>query len=201
MHSLHHIYAGDAVYAPPVLRAPSPSSSIGTDYGQDETSNLDRALTDEEFRAKVEKDLQLNQLCKAELDASNDPLLPRAMHPSAEKALHTQVLMNLRAEVRKLQEDEIFERRLHQNLQAAEEQQPSSGDIDAIMRSMMGNIAESSRAPTEPAGSPLPIVSPVPSNASLVGAFAIGSNSDDTSTTSASKRPSKTRTKGKSKRT
>ena len=106
---------------------------------------------------------------------------------------------NLRAQVRKLQEDEIFERTLLQGSNIVEEQQPSSGDIDAIMRSMMGSAGLSSRAPTEPTGSPPPILSPVPSNASLVGGFTIGSTSD-TSTTSASKRPNKSRGKGKSKK-
>lgn len=107
----------------------------------------------------------------------------------------------LRAAVRNLQEDEIFERTLLRGPDLVEEQQPTSNDIDAILRSMMsaGPVA-SSRAPTEPAGSPLPIHSPVPSNASLVGAFTLGSTSD-TSTTSASKRPSKSRSKGKSKKT
>lgn len=105
-------------------------------------------------------------------------------------------MRNLRKEVQKLQENEIFERTILRGSHIAEEQQ-SSNDIDAIMRSMMGT-ASSSRTPTEPTASSPPILSPVPSNASLVGAFAIGSNSD-TSTTSASKRPSKSRSKGKNK--
>ena len=35
--STPYVHSGDAAYGGPVLRAPSPSSSIGTDYGEDET--------------------------------------------------------------------------------------------------------------------------------------------------------------------
>ncbi|THH30035.1 hypothetical protein EUX98_g4140 [Antrodiella citrinella] len=200
MHSLQHIYTGDAVYAPPVLRAPSPSSSIGTDYGPDETPIAEQALSLEEFNVKMERQLRLDSPRPEETFADEEPLLPRNPHPQAEKALFTHVMQNLRKEVRKLQEDEIFERTLLRGSNVSEEQQPSSCDIDDIMRSMMGPAA-SSRAPTEPtSGSPLLIVSPVPSNASLVGAFTIGSTSD-TSATSVSKRPPKAKSKAKAKRT
>ncbi|TCD70169.1 hypothetical protein EIP91_004639 [Steccherinum ochraceum] len=199
MHSMQHIFAGDAVYAPPVLRAPSPSSSIGTDYGPDETSIADLEMSPEDFKLMVEAELALNQPRPEETLACAEPLLPKPAGPLAERTLFLQVMQNLRAQVKKLQEDEIFERTLYHGFNAPEEQQPTSNDIDAIMRSMMGEPATSSRVATEPPGSPLPILSPVPSNASAAGAFTIGSNSD-TSTTSASKRPTKTRSKGKTKR-
>jgi hypothetical protein len=48
-------------------------------------------------------------------------------------------MRNLRQKVHELEEDELFERTLLRGSQAGLEPQPSSGDIDVIMRSMMGH--------------------------------------------------------------
>jgi hypothetical protein len=47
-------------------------------------------------------------------------------------------MQNLRAQVKRLQEDALFEQTVLRGSLIAEEQQPSSKDIDAILRSMMG---------------------------------------------------------------
>lgn len=68
-------HAGQPQYAPPVLRAPSPSSSIGTAYGPDETSLEDRDLGQEAFERRCEDRLRLRQPRPEEVRANEDPLI------------------------------------------------------------------------------------------------------------------------------
>ena len=42
------------IYAQPVLRSASPTNTITTEYGEDETSQSDKELSDEQFAEKVE---------------------------------------------------------------------------------------------------------------------------------------------------
>lgn len=112
-----HVHPGDPGYAPPLIRPPSPASSIGTVYGADETSDTD----------------------DAEARANRHVLLPRARTADDEKTIFEHVMINLRKEVRKLEEDELFERTVLRGSQVAQEPHPSSDDIDTIMRSMMGH--------------------------------------------------------------
>jgi hypothetical protein len=51
--------------------------------------------------------------------------------------LHEQVQRRLRDEVRKLRENELFEQALLRGSQVGLDYQTTSGDIDAIMRSML----------------------------------------------------------------
>lgn len=53
-------------------------------------------------------------------------------------ALYERVMRSLRHEVHRLEENELFEQTLLRGSQAALEQQPTSNDIDTLMRSMMG---------------------------------------------------------------
>lgn len=53
-------------------------------------------------------------------------------------AAFDRIMASLRAEVAKLQEDELFEQILLRGSKAALEAQPVTNDIDALMRSMMG---------------------------------------------------------------
>ena len=62
-HTVHH---GDLPYSNPVLRSASPSGSINTEYGPDETTVEEWALSDEEFHRRVEAQLRLNQPRDAE---------------------------------------------------------------------------------------------------------------------------------------
>ena len=51
--------------------------------------------------------------------------------------LYDQVMGNLRQAVAQLEENELFEQTLRRGSQAALQIQPSTNDIDALMRSMM----------------------------------------------------------------
>ena len=64
-------------YAPPVLRAPSPASSVGTVYGEDQTSLSDLELNDEALAKKYEDLLDLRKPRKEEEEANQSPLLER----------------------------------------------------------------------------------------------------------------------------
>ncbi|KAG6844037.1 hypothetical protein H0H87_010361 [Tephrocybe sp. NHM501043] len=127
-------------YAPPVLRAPSPASSIGTVYGEDQTSfsDCEEHITQPAFEKKWEERLALNVPRPEELLADQEPLLPR--HPIGspeELQLFQQVLTNLHEMVHNLEDNELFERTLLRGSQAALEPLPSTNDIDSLMRSMM----------------------------------------------------------------
>lgn len=79
-------------YAPPVLRAPSPASSIGTTYGQDQTelSDSEEQLSHIDFEKKVQERLQLGVARQEEELANRDPLLIRAQKGSPEEKSESQ---------------------------------------------------------------------------------------------------------------
>lgn len=56
------IHGGDPAYAPPVIRPPSPASSVGTAYQADQTSQSDTELSKEEFEQKWLGKLNLDGL-------------------------------------------------------------------------------------------------------------------------------------------
>jgi len=64
-------------YAPPVLRAASPASSVGTVYGEDQTSLSDRELNDAALARKYEDLLELRKPRREEEEANQSPLLER----------------------------------------------------------------------------------------------------------------------------
>ena len=68
-----YIHSGDPAYAPPVLRAPSPSSSIGTDYPGDESTQAEEFMTERDFVQR----LKLDDPREDEAAANRDPLLPK----------------------------------------------------------------------------------------------------------------------------
>ncbi|KAF8073947.1 hypothetical protein FPV67DRAFT_1410271 [Lyophyllum atratum] len=127
-------------YAPPVLRAPSPASSIGTTYGEDQTSfsDCEDQLSQVSFERKWEERLALGVPRPEELAANQEPLLARPQVGSFEEhQLYQQVMANLHEAVQNLEENELFEQTLLRGSQAALEPQPTTTDIDALMRSMM----------------------------------------------------------------
>jgi hypothetical protein len=79
------IHPGDPSYAPPLIRPPSPASSIGTVYGDDETSQSDAELDDAAFASKHEEALKLNHPSDAETRAVRSVLLPRPKNAEEEK--------------------------------------------------------------------------------------------------------------------
>lgn len=80
-----YIHSGDPAYAPPLLRAPSPSSSIGTDYGPDETSYEDAHKSQNQFVNDIQARLKLNEPRMEEAQANRDPLLPKPKDPQEEQ--------------------------------------------------------------------------------------------------------------------
>ena len=72
-----YIHTADPAYAPPVLRAPSPSSSIGTNYDSDKTTEFESSMSDAEFARMCEDNLQLGRPRSDEIAACKDPLLAR----------------------------------------------------------------------------------------------------------------------------
>jgi hypothetical protein len=79
-YSAPYIHSGDPAYAPPVLRAPSPSSSIGTEYEQDATTFEEYTLEEEDILQK----LRLAEARDEEHIANQDPLLPKPGNPEEE---------------------------------------------------------------------------------------------------------------------
>ncbi|KZT64282.1 hypothetical protein DAEQUDRAFT_634621, partial [Daedalea quercina L-15889] len=139
-------HAGQPQYAPPVLRAPSPSSSIGTEYGPDETSLEDRDLGQEVFERRCEDRLRLRQPRPEEMRANEDPLIrPRPKTAAEEKAMFEVVMKKLRDRVKQLEDDELFEQMLLRGTQVGLEQ-PSSDDVDGIMRSLMNTSVDASHS-------------------------------------------------------
>lgn len=70
--------------------------------------------------------------------AEVDPLVPRPIHEVDRRAMCDAILHNLRLHIQKLEENEIFERTLLRGSQAALEPQPTTTDIDLLMKGMMG---------------------------------------------------------------
>ena len=54
------IHTGDPAYASPVIRVPSPASSVGTAYGPDETTESDSELSPDAFEQKWSSKLKLD---------------------------------------------------------------------------------------------------------------------------------------------
>ena len=86
-YSVPYVHSGDPGYAPPVLRAPSPTDSIGTDYGPDETSAEDVLCAEDDFAARVEEALGLRRSTHTWADAGppKPVLLPKTKDPKEEQ--------------------------------------------------------------------------------------------------------------------
>ena len=180
-YSVPYVHSGDPAYAPPLLRAPSPTSSIGTDYGPDEPEEGENNISDSAFARKCQAKLRLSDVRREEEIACYDPLLPKCADPEQERSksrnlflcleythsllvLHLRVMQHLRNAVRHLQADALFEQTLERGTVITEERMPSSSDIDSILQSMMGTAispVESTPAPAPP--------TPLPTNDDLLG--------------------------------
>lgn len=79
------IHPGDPAYAPPLIRPPSPASSIGTVYGADETSLSDSELDQVHFAEKCERLLNLHMQSDPERRAMRLVLLPKPSTAQEEK--------------------------------------------------------------------------------------------------------------------
>ncbi|KAF8174250.1 hypothetical protein BJ912DRAFT_62267 [Pholiota molesta] len=140
-------------YADPVMRVPSPASSVGTSYGADQTAHSDSEaqLSPAAFARKCSERIGLHLPRTEEFRADQDPLLTvltpqgrfvraseRDVGAAEVQTLHERVMASLRAEVAQLREDALFEQILLRRSQAALDVRPVTRDIDALMRSMMG---------------------------------------------------------------
>ncbi|TDL23159.1 hypothetical protein BD410DRAFT_839071 [Rickenella mellea] len=133
----HPIHTTDPAYAAPVLRLPSPANSLSTEYGQDETTADENQMTEEQFARMCEEQIGLNRMRADEIKANKRVLLPRTTNTTEERMLHEEVMRSLRDQVAALEQEELFEAAMLRNSQAALAVQPSSRDIDVIMRSML----------------------------------------------------------------
>jgi len=175
-----HPHIHSPTYAPPVLRAPSPASSLGTSYAPDATSLSDSeaVLSHAAFEKKWEDRLRLGREFAREWNGDDadddsdegetmeweagraqrdrekegwgrDPLFPRVdgggRTPAEDKFIHEQILRSLRYQIHQLQQNELFEGTLltrgrgdpSQSTALSLEHQPTSNDIDTLMRGMM----------------------------------------------------------------
>ena len=66
----------DLPYDDPFLRSNSPSDSLSTEYGPDETTQAEKELSTAEFTCRVESTHHLHVAREAELVAEQSPLLP-----------------------------------------------------------------------------------------------------------------------------
>ncbi|KAA1475564.1 hypothetical protein DENSPDRAFT_805940 [Dentipellis sp. KUC8613] len=140
MSQTHFAHPGDLPYAPPVLRAASPSGSINTEYGPDETSLSDMELSPGEFEGKIEAALRLHEQRDQEVVAVAKPvLIPKPKTAAEEKQTFEQVMRCLRWHVQQLEENQIVENMMLRGSQAGLVAQPSSDDVGVIMASMMGS--------------------------------------------------------------
>jgi hypothetical protein len=79
------IHAGDPAYASPVIRPPSPASSVGTAYGPDDTSLSDSGLSQDVFEQKWIANLRLDEPKHDEIHNLKDPLIICPSDPQEQK--------------------------------------------------------------------------------------------------------------------
>ncbi|KAJ4482404.1 hypothetical protein J3R30DRAFT_3260065, partial [Lentinula aciculospora] len=128
-------------YAPPDVRSPSPTSSVGSRHPEDQTSLSDSEgmLSQPQFEQKWDNKIGLGQPSHRELDAQRDPLIPRPTPGSKEEKLaYEEILQHLRHEAGQLHENDMFEQTILRGSKAVVETPVYTRDIDRIMHSMMG---------------------------------------------------------------
>ena len=77
MLTAHHINLADPAYSPSLVRPASPSSSIGTDYGDDETTQDEWAMSAKAFAKECEDRIKLTLPRPEEEEANKEILLKR----------------------------------------------------------------------------------------------------------------------------
>ncbi|KAG1742339.1 uncharacterized protein EDB91DRAFT_1247730 [Suillus paluster] len=138
MQHTQQIHAGDPAYASPVIRPPSPASSVGTAYGPDETSLSDSGLTQDAFERKWIAHLRLDEPKHEEVHNLNEVLIIPPSDPREQKLLFEAILRGFRQRVQQLEEDEIFQQTVINGSQIGMEQLPSADNVDTLIQNMMG---------------------------------------------------------------
>ncbi|KAG6376996.1 hypothetical protein JVT61DRAFT_1039 [Boletus reticuloceps] len=132
------IHTGDPAYASPVIRAPSPASSVGTAYGPDETTQSDSELSPEAFEQKWSSKLKLDGPRIAEELMSFSALIqPLPQNQMEEKMFFDVILRGLRARIQHVEEEETLQQMLRRGSRIGLEQPPSDDNIDNLMRGMV----------------------------------------------------------------
>ncbi|KAJ8516457.1 hypothetical protein ONZ45_g6242 [Pleurotus djamor] len=126
-------------YAPPVLRAPSPPSSVGSERPPAFDSDPDIRLSSEDFERGIVDTLGLYKQRREEIEAEKDPLIPYPNSEQDRKRRYEEAMRFLRRKVAEVIDDELVDRTLLRGSQVGFEPQPSSNDIDTIMRSLMNS--------------------------------------------------------------
>ncbi|KAI0032782.1 hypothetical protein K488DRAFT_38561, partial [Vararia minispora EC-137] len=130
---------GDLAYARAVIRVPSPTESIDTQYGPDETDIDDRLLSDPQFEQKVLNGLRIHE--PTDLEHWNDAMpvrFPRVRPGSQEEqTLYQHTMWSLRKRVTELEENELFNNIMQRGSQISFDT-PKTSSVDAIMQSIMG---------------------------------------------------------------
>ena len=148
----------DPTYASALVSAPSPTSSIGSRLPDDETDPDDARLTQEEFDAKCWKTLRIDEPTTEETSAMRRPVYHAGHRIDPEQAGRSLELIiwnvsdlgldyaakfvpifmqNLRMEIKTLQDNELFEQTIIKGTQVGRDSLTPTGDIDAIMQSML----------------------------------------------------------------
>jgi hypothetical protein len=86
------IHTGDPAYASPVIRPPSPASSVGTAYGPDETSLSDSGLTQDAFERKWIANLRLDEPKDEEVHNLKDVLIIPPNDPQEQKRVSNSIV-------------------------------------------------------------------------------------------------------------
>lgn len=148
----------DPTYASALVSAPSPTSSIGSRLPDDETDLDDAALTQTEFDAKCWAALRIDEPTAEETSAMRRPVY-HAVHRIDPKQAGRSVAQvdcnasertlassekfvpifkeNFRAEIKRLQDNELFEQAILRGSQVGRDNLTPTGDIDTIMQSML----------------------------------------------------------------
>ena len=147
----------DPTYSSALVPAPSPTSTIGSRLPEDETDPDDAMLTQEEFDAKCWKALQIDEPTAEETAAMRRPLYYAGHEMEPEKAgrlaefvawnasdlfvlpakVVPVIMQKLRAEIKKLQDNELFEQTILKGSQVGQDSLTPTGDIDSIVQSML----------------------------------------------------------------
>ncbi|KAJ7914830.1 hypothetical protein B0H13DRAFT_1611156, partial [Mycena leptocephala] len=126
-------------YADPVIREPSPASSVGTVYGPDQTASSE--LDQPTFERKWED--RLTYAVPPGMRNSPTQTLYFPVRRPPWKSVASLFIFKsgpaeLRAKVDELEENELFEQTMLRGSQASLEEETIPKDIDSLMLSMMG---------------------------------------------------------------
>lgn len=148
--------------APSLLRPSSPTSSIDTSYDSDATPEDELLISDFQFARECEARLRLGEPRPEEEEGEKEVLVvheARGTGGPEETALFESILASLRAEVARLQDEEVFEHAARRGSTIGLQVQPPTTDIDKIMRSMMGGLSLQNPTPSPLLSSPSTVTS------------------------------------------